>query len=169
MVDTKYPAKWRNLVYTGGMEPPHGRLAFAAINSLDTRGLREALPSLSPDFLNTYEENEHTILNQACAFAPANMIQMLLDAGCDPNRLDTTQDSPLATACWEGRADIVRILLEAGADPDNMGPNVGGQIDQDHIQVLLEEFRSRKHAQEQAEQLDQGTASTSYIARTPRL
>ncbi|WP_197431086.1 ankyrin repeat domain-containing protein [Aliiruegeria sabulilitoris] len=66
----------------------------------------------------------------------SEIVELLLDAGIDPNFAD---GAPLREAAREGKLEIVRLLLERGADPD--APNPGGltalylAISRGHIEV----------------------------------
>ena len=44
------------------------------------------------------------------------MLQLLLDAGADPNNGNGKGITPLCHAAYEGLTDIVALLLKGGAD-----------------------------------------------------
>ena len=44
------------------------------------------------------------------------MVELLLDAGADPNASDDHGVTPLMRACENASAAVVRALLDAGAD-----------------------------------------------------
>ena len=52
------------------------------------------------------------------------IIQVLLEAGADPNMTDSNGECPLLVAVLTGRNDIVLLLLQQGANP-NMGNKFG--------------------------------------------
>ena len=45
-----------------------------------------------------------------------------MDAGADPNWLDSMGDSLLSIAVYDNKTEAVKLLLEAGADPNKVGP-----------------------------------------------
>jgi len=60
----------------------------------------------------------YTVVNRASGTAEPDVMQMLLDAGADPNDCPEQDPSPpLHDAAWQGHAEVVRILLRYGADP----------------------------------------------------
>jgi ankyrin repeat protein len=61
----------------------------------------------------------------------AKCVQLLLDAGVNPNTRDDSGETPLMSA---GSADVVRVLLEAGADRDAVD-----EFGKDAFQSILEE------------------------------
>ncbi|MBX3187184.1 MAG: ankyrin repeat domain-containing protein [Labilithrix sp.] len=58
----------------------------------------------------------HVAVQAGPAHEPARLVEMLLDAGADPNARDATNTTPLGFA---GRdLELVRLLLAKGADPN---------------------------------------------------
>lgn len=46
------------------------------------------------------------------------MVEMLLDAGADPNNVSPDDDNPLTLlACYDGEVDLLKVLLKYHADP----------------------------------------------------
>jgi ankyrin repeat protein len=56
-----------------------------------------------------------TPLHRAAAFADADTIRLLLDAGADRERRDAHGDTPLSWASWHLRPGAVLALLAHGA------------------------------------------------------
>ncbi len=48
----------------------------------------------------------------------AQLVQLLLEAGAEPNAVDQSGSTPLHVAAWEGKSRTVQALLKAGAKPD---------------------------------------------------
>jgi ankyrin repeat protein len=76
---------------------------------------RRLLPSASP-------EDRHRALALSAQFGHAEIVQMLLDAGEDPNRYNPSgfqaHSTPLHYAASGGYEEIVRLLVERGARLD---------------------------------------------------
>ena len=45
-----------------------------------------------------------------------DVVQILIEAGADPNKTDENGRSALNTAASKGHEDIVKLLIDAGAD-----------------------------------------------------
>jgi ankyrin repeat protein len=50
------------------------------------------------------------------------IVNLLLDAGADPNLQDGMDFTPLMVAAMNGDFDVVKLLVERGADPDIIAP-----------------------------------------------
>ena len=48
-------------------------------------------------------------------------VQMLLDAGADPNFSNSNGDAPLSKAADVGDKEMTKLLLDSGADPNKCG------------------------------------------------
>jgi ankyrin repeat protein len=57
-------------------------------------------------------------LHYAARTKNVDVIDVLLDAGANPNAMDSMGDTPVNTAIWEGNIEVVRLLLRRGADPN---------------------------------------------------
>lgn len=65
----------------------------------------------------TVAENRH-VLHAAVAVDSPDMLQMLLDAGADPNiTISDYSETVLEFATYEKKPELVRLLLDAGANP----------------------------------------------------
>ncbi len=69
-----------------------------------------------PAWINL-EEDELQPLMLACRAGAQEIVATLLQAGADPNYLDTDGETPLHVASYEGHCGIVAILLQHGASP----------------------------------------------------
>ena len=58
-----------------------------------------------------------TAIAFAADFGRTEAVRILLQAGADPNALNSNGSSPALGAAFFGRPECLRILLEAGADP----------------------------------------------------
>jgi ankyrin repeat protein len=67
-------------------------------------------------------ETRHAALALAATHGHADVVQLLLDAGEDPNRYNPeglhSHSTPLHQAALEGHADVVRLLVDRGARLD---------------------------------------------------
>ena len=62
-----------------------------------------------PDFF------DETLLHFACRRGSTQAVELLLEAGADPNEKDERNTTPLIEACTSGKREIVEALLKAGA------------------------------------------------------
>ncbi|RBP44423.1 ankyrin repeat protein [Roseimicrobium gellanilyticum] len=62
-----------------------------------------------------------TPLHVMCWREDAEGVQLLLQAGADPNAIGEMSETPLHVACRVANESIVRMLLAAGAKPDIRG------------------------------------------------
>ena len=60
-------------------------------------------------------------LHLAVAMADPEVVQLLLDAGADPNARNRDGETPLIWAAQGGRGDVATLLLDRGADPEIRG------------------------------------------------
>ncbi len=84
------------------------------------RRLLEEHPTMNLDIdLRYVGGDEYTTPLAAAAYVgSAEIIQLLLEYGADPDFTTRDNDTPLVIGIRESRAEAVRALLEGGADPD---------------------------------------------------
>ena len=58
-----------------------------------------------------------TPLYYAALYRNKDVVQLLMKAGADPNKLNATGESPLLYAAYRSYPDLVKLLIENGADP----------------------------------------------------
>lgn len=76
-------------------------------------------------------------LNLAIEYnCPYEAIQLLLDAGADPNGDPWAAESPLSVVSSRGNTKIVKLLLRTGANPESATSS--GEELQDEVLELLE-------------------------------
>lgn len=68
-----------------------------------------------------------TALNVAAYAGNVNGVEILLDAGSDPESYSRLYGTPLQTACQQGNLDIARMLVNKGAEIDQ--PNLMGRTE----------------------------------------
>ena len=62
------------------------------------------------------ERTPDEVLRDASAAGNAELVQIMLARGADPNAIDNSGRSALINAAWRGRKNTVKLLLEKGAD-----------------------------------------------------
>lgn len=66
--------------------------------------------------VNLVDENDRTILMNACRGGNIESVRLLIDKGADVNALSKYGWSALMFACKHGKPETIRILVDAGAD-----------------------------------------------------
>ena len=142
-----------------------------------------------PQDLDIADNAGNTPLQIASLEGNANIVQVLLDAGCDISCKNIDSDTPLIDAVENGHLDVVKLLLEAGLDPrqgnakgeeplDLLDP---GDDKYEEIKAALMEAKGnetrRRHSEDQHGQASAGRDSISthsprgspplYSARSP--
>lgn len=142
-----------------------------------------------PHDLDIADNAGNTPLQIASLEGNVNIVQVLLDAGCDISCKNTDSDTPLIDAVENGHLDVVKLLLEAGLDPrqgnakgeeplDLLDP---GDDNYEEIKAALLEAKGnetrRRHSEDQHGQASAGRDSISthsprgspplYSARSP--
>lgn len=70
-----------------------------------------------PEDLNVPDYAGNTPLQIASLEGNADIVEVLLEAGCDLACMNIDKDTPLIDAVENGHLDVVKLLLKAGADP----------------------------------------------------
>jgi len=78
-----------------------------------------------PQDLNVPDYAENTPLQIAALVGNTEVVQLLLDVGCDIDCRNIEKDTPLIDAVENGHLEVVALLLRAGLDPRQ--PNAKGQ------------------------------------------
>ena len=87
-----------------------------------------------PDDLNEGDHAMNTPLHFASIDGHADIVKLLLDAGCVVDPINMARDTPLHDAIDNGHVDVVRLLLDAGANPRK--PNGKGEDPYDLVDDL---------------------------------
>src|SRR5947207_7710847 len=104
-------------------EATYDRVVEAMLGG-DNVAVREALEGTS---LTPPRAGLTTPLYLAAVQGEAEIVQLLIEAGADPNEIsrgDNSEGAPLCAATSHGLSDTVRVLLDAGADPDLRDPDL---------------------------------------------
>ena len=65
-------------------------------------------------------------LLMAAGHGHADVVQLLLEAGADPNTADSNGNLPLTVAAMQSHEDVARLLMDGGADPSAAADNEEG-------------------------------------------
>ncbi|KAL9122433.1 MAG: hypothetical protein Q9187_001014 [Circinaria calcarea] len=142
-----------------------------------------------PQDLDIADNAGNTPLQIASLEGNANIVQVLLDAGCDITCKNIDMDTPLIDAVENGHLDVVKLLLKAGLDPRQSNAKGEEPLDlldpsddnYEDIKAALMEAKGnearRKHSEDQHAQTNAGRDSISthsprgspplYSARSP--
>jgi ankyrin repeat protein len=118
-------AAWEGLLFAALSRMPdsgRGKLLALAVRSNSRTKITSLLPHLSHKMVNDAALQECPVLHMAVRWGDAEVIQVLLAAGADPNRRwkdETVFQSELSR---NRREDVVRCLLRYGADPNSHVP-----------------------------------------------
>lgn len=88
-----------------------------AVQQQDVAGVRRALDNGARTDV-TEKPSKRTPLMLACLRDDLEIVQLLLDAGADPNQHTRRGEYPLTNGVVLGYAELVKALLGAGADPN---------------------------------------------------
>lgn len=94
----------------------NGRTALARACSHDFAGSKKHIQE-RPQDIDVPDNAGNTPLQIASLEGRADIVQLLLKAGCDTNCKNVDMDSPLIDAVENGHLEVVQLLLRAGLDP----------------------------------------------------
>ena len=95
----------------------NGRTQLARACAIDELGPVEARLAERPYDLDVADNAGNTPLQIASLEGHADIVRLLLSAGCDVHCKNTDEDTPLIDAVENGHLDVVKLLLNAGLDP----------------------------------------------------
>ncbi|PSS16820.1 hypothetical protein M430DRAFT_102680, partial [Amorphotheca resinae ATCC 22711] len=70
-----------------------------------------------PEDLDEADHAKNTPLHAASIAGHADIVKLLLDAGCIVDPVNVARDTPLHDAIDNGHLECVKLLLDAGANP----------------------------------------------------
>ncbi|KZF22199.1 ankyrin, partial [Xylona heveae TC161] len=70
-----------------------------------------------PEDIDVADNAGNTPLQIAALEGCEDIVQLLIEGGCDINCKNNDKDTPLIDAVENGHLAVVRLLLDAGADP----------------------------------------------------
>ncbi|KAL8863665.1 MAG: hypothetical protein Q9178_000348 [Gyalolechia marmorata] len=94
----------------------NGRTLLARACALDINEAKKWLKE-RPQDIDIPDNAGNTPLQIASLEGLADVVQLLLDAGCDTNCKNIDMETPLIDAVENGHLDVVQLLLRAGLDP----------------------------------------------------
>lgn len=97
-----------------------------------------------PEDIDVPDNAGNTPLQIAALEGDVEVVQLLLDAGCDTTSKNIDKDTPLIDAVENGHLEVVRLLLKAGLDPRQK--NAKGQEPLELIPVDDEEAEDIRDA-----------------------
>ena len=97
-----------------------------------------------PQDIDVPDNAGNTPLQIAALEGDVEVVQLLLDAGCDTTSKNIDKDTPLIDAVENGHLEVVRLLLKAGLDPRQK--NAKGQEPLELIPVDNEEAEDIREA-----------------------
>lgn len=88
--------------------------------ALGELGLLQSALAAHPNHVNRRTPDGFTALHLACFFGQLEAVQLLLEAGAEPNKTaaNAMQVAPLHSAAANGDLALVTTLLQHGANPD---------------------------------------------------
>ena len=97
-----------------------------------------------PEDIDVPDNAGNTPLQIAALEGDVEVVQLLLDAGCDTTSKNIDKDTPLIDAVENGHLEVVKLLLKAGLDPRQK--NAKGQEPLELIPVDSEEAEDIRNA-----------------------
>ncbi|MDF3047182.1 MAG: hypothetical protein K0R73_300 [Candidatus Midichloriaceae bacterium] len=115
----------------------YSAVAIKAVQSGKLEILKFLIEELKYDFKGIVDENNITLLHEACLYGKVEIVQLLLKAGLDPNAVDINGDTPLHRAVRTPDTQIIEILYAHKANLnklscDNLSPL--------HVAALYQNF-----------------------------
>ena len=147
-----------------------------ALNDLDTAILRLRE---RPEDINVPDNAGNTPLQIVSLDGRADLVKMLLEAGCETTCQNVDGDTPLIDAVENGHLDVIKLLLAAGVDPRQRNQKGEGPLDllkptnpdYEAIKAVLEEakgqYTGRRVSEDQHMQPNTGRDSISM--HSPRV
>ena len=105
-----------------------------------------------PEDLNVPDYAGNTPLQIASLEGNAEIVKVLLEAGCDLACMNIDKDTPLIDAVENGHLDVVKLLLKAGADPRQ--GNAKGEDPLDLLNPDKDHYEAIGHALVEAKEDD---------------
>ncbi|KAI9703650.1 MAG: Set3 complex subunit with deacetylase activity, meiotic-specific repressor of sporulation proteins [Candelina mexicana] len=97
-----------------------------------------------PEDIDLADNAGNTPLQIASLEGSAEIVRILIDAGCDIHCKNNEKDTPLIDAVENGHLEVVQLLLDAGANPRQ--GNVNGVEPEDLLNSEDENYEAIKHA-----------------------
>lgn len=97
---------------------------FSAVKTGKTNEIQKLLNALKGeailiDWLKDYRDSYGSgVLSWAVKNSDQEAIELLLEAGAEPNETNARGETPLLNALDQNNEDLIRIFLEAGADTE---------------------------------------------------
>jgi hypothetical protein len=135
--------------------PVFRELFFLIPDSGDTKrmlALLEQLATARVDIDTLSEITDATLLGKASDFGDLRAVQLLLDAGANPNKRYYPRGknmTPIMSAANGGHVEAVELLLAAGADPNVVDAEGRGVIAQ-----MASAFERRRYSNESTQDLE---------------
>ncbi len=117
-------------------------LARACAN-MEVEGAQTRL-SERPEDIDVADNAGNTPLQIASLEGSAELVRILIEAGCDVHCKNNEKDTPLIDAVENGHLEVVQLLLDAGANPRQ--GNLNGVEPEDLLSSEDDNFEAIKHA-----------------------
>ena len=131
---TIVPAMWAvSYLAAQPSEQSDVAIVFTATANGQNETIRHALDSGTIKIDSLDPASGASLLTVATFCDQTETVQMLLEAGADPNQKNQDSGTPLHVAVFMGRVDSAKILIDAGANPETKDGN--GQTPKDNLGV----------------------------------
>lgn len=114
----------------------HGQTFLARACARGEYDLAKQRLAERPEDLNTADFAGNTPLQIAALNGYANIVKLLIDAGCNVDCVNHDKDTPLLDAVDNGHLEVVKLLLDAGVSPRKA--NVHGEEPLDRVNDDIE-------------------------------